>query len=76
METNQDVKVLFKDYGEIVIPKGTKLTNMTATGKDENYHFVDEFQWMKKKYASISNILIHDAKHYGINIPKEFVKYD
>lgn len=76
METNQDVKVKFRDYGEIVVPKGTKLTHQTALGIDEKYHFVNDFKWIDRDYPKVSNILKHDAAHYGINIPKEFVQYD
>jgi hypothetical protein len=74
MVTSQDVKVLFKDYGEIVVPKGTRLTHNTAMGVDENYHFVNEFGWIERDYPTVSRILTHDATFYGINIPKEFVQ--
>lgn len=73
MWTSQDVTINFREYGDIVVPKGTMLTNQTATGIDKKYHFVNEYKWIKKSYPKIANILIHDATHYGINIPKEFV---
>ena len=70
---SQDVTVSFMNYGEITIPKGTKVTHKTAMGYDPNYNFVDEFDWIDTEYPTISNILAFDAKHYGINISKEFI---
>ena len=76
MKTNKDVTVNFRDYGDIVVPKGTRLTHKTACGIDEKYHFVDDLTWIKDKYPKIALILIHDALYYGINIPIEFVDYE
>jgi hypothetical protein len=76
---NKDYTTNFKvgksDYGMLTIPKGTKITNMTAIGYDPLYNFVDDFSWVPthedgtKQYG-----LLHDLKYYGINVPKEFVK--
>ena len=74
MKTKQDYTVSFMDYGEITVPKGTQTTHQTACGIDENYNFVNEFDWIKKNYPAISNILKHDAVFHGINIPKEFIE--
>jgi hypothetical protein len=76
MKTNQDVTINFKDYGEIVVPKGTQLTYQTATGHDRKYHFVNEFGWIRRNYPKINLLLYHDANYYGIDIPKEFVDYE
>lgn len=65
--TTQDVTLEFMHHGEITIPKGTRVTNQTALGVDENYNFVDDLSWID------SPILRHDATYYGINVPKEFV---
>ena len=75
METNQDYRIEnFRDkYPPITVPKGTKLTHQTAMGIDKNYHFVNEYGWIKRDYPEIAGILIHDVVYYGINIPKEFV---
>lgn len=75
METNSDVIVNFKDYGEIIVPKGTRLTHQTAIGIDKKYHFVDEYDWIIKHYPEINKVLKHDVFYYGIDIPKEFVKF-
>lgn len=72
--TKEDVTVNFRNYGEIVVPKGTLLTNQTADGIDKNYNFVNEYEWIKRDYPLIDKILIMDAQSYGINIPKEFVE--
>jgi hypothetical protein len=80
MQTKEDYTTRYivtgKDYGEITVPKGTKLTHQTAMGIDKNYHFVDEFSWIKPypdgtpKYG-----LIHDIKYRGLDVPKEYVEY-
>ena len=72
--TSQDVKMKFRDYGEITIPKGTRLTHQTALGVDKNYNFVSDLSWILP-YAdgTKQHGLIHDAIHYGINIPVAFV---
>lgn len=75
MKTKQDVEVNFMNYGKIIVPKGTQLTHETACGINVNYHFVNAFSWIKKNYPEISYMLTHDAKFYGIDIPKEFVEY-
>lgn len=73
-QTSQDVKINFRDYGEIVVPKGTRITHRTAMGVDENYHFVDDLRWIETNYKSINKVLRHDAYYYGIDIPKEFIE--
>lgn len=75
MKTSQDVKINFREYGEIVVPKGTTLTHQTASGIDEKYHFVSDLSWITKNYPQYHRMmLLHDATYYGIDIPKEFVE--
>jgi hypothetical protein len=76
MKTKQDVTINYRNYGNITIPAGTTVTNMTACGIDKNYCFVNDFAWIIKNYPAIDRILIHDAKYYGINIPKEFIDFE
>lgn len=76
MKTKQDVVVDFRQYGNITVPKGTRLSHITASGKDERYHFVSEFEWIDKNYPDIAFGLHFDASTYGINIPAEFVDYE
>lgn len=73
MFTNQDYTTSFKHYGQITVPKGTRVTHETACGIDENYHFVSDLSWVKKNYPTIANILTHDLYYHGIDVPKEFV---
>lgn len=76
MKTKEAVTLKFRDYGEITVPKGTRLTHQTACGVDKSYHFVADFGWIKEFYPTIDRVLQHDAVYYGINIPKEFVDYE
>lgn len=82
MKTNQDYTFEYapcgksSSFGEITVPKGTRLTHMTALGIDKNYHFVYEMSWIDRDYPSVSSILKHDVTYYGINVPKEFVDYE
>lgn len=81
MKTNREYKVNFKvantDHGIVIIPKGTRLSHMTANGIDKDYHFVCDFSFVKphedgtKKYG-----LLHDLEYHGINVPKEYVDYE
>jgi len=79
MRTSKDYKVHFKvansDYGILTVPKGTRVTHMTATGIDKNYHFVDDFSWVPTDENGRKNCsILHDLKYYGINVPKEFIE--
>lgn len=69
-----DYTLNFRDFGVIIVPAGTKTTNRTACGLDDNYNFVDEFAWIDENYPTIAKILAHDARFYGINIPCELLK--
>ena len=73
METNQDYTTKFRGFGEITVPKGTRVSHQTAMGIDKNYHFVTEVGWVYSAYPKIALILIHDLTYYGLNVPKEFV---
>ena len=79
MITSKDYTIHYKvantDYGLITVPKGTPLTHQTAMGVDENYHFVNDFSWIQTHDGGTPQYgLLFDLKHYGINVPKEFVK--
>jgi hypothetical protein len=69
-----DLTIANRPYGKITVPKGTKVLHQTAIGKDENYHFVDDFNWIKTNYAHIAFLLKHDIEHYGLNIPVEYIE--
>ncbi len=72
-KTTQAVTIDFRNYGPITVPAGTAITNQTATGIDPLYNFVADLSFIDRDYKDIANILKHDAKYYGINIPAEFV---
>lgn len=75
MKTREEVTMEYRDHGKITIPKGTHVTHMTACGIDKNYHFVDDLSWIPLHDNGVRQYgLIHDATHYGINIPKELVE--
>jgi len=74
----EDVTIRFKvtthDYGELTVPKGTKITNQTAMGVDENYNFVDDFSWVgRDSDGNKQALLLHDLEHVGLNIPSKHV---
>lgn len=69
----KDYKCKYRHYGEITVPKGTKVTSMTASGFDDHYNFVDEFDWIDKNYPAFSNILKMEMKIYGLDIPKKLL---
>ncbi|MCB0744315.1 MAG: hypothetical protein KDC67_10455 [Ignavibacteriae bacterium] len=75
MKTSKDYTLNFMDYGEITVPKGTRLTHRTAMGFDYSYHFVNDTNWIKTNYPNIAGMLNHDINYYGINVPENFVAY-
>lgn len=76
MKTSKDYTVNFKCHGLITVPKGTKLTHVTACGIDKNYHFVNDFSWVEEINGLKQYGLLHDLTYYGVNVPKEFVDYE
>ena len=71
----KDYTVEFRDYGVVTVPKGTRTTHQTAMGIDENYNFVNEFDWVKSHEDGTKQYgLLMDLSTYGLDVPKEFVK--
>lgn len=62
-ETTKDIPMEWKGIN-IVVPESTRVTNMTATGPDDGYLFVDEYGWMEEDLSA----WLHEARHYGIPI--------
>lgn len=77
MTTSQDYTIAnYRGYGAITVPANTRLTHKTALGIDVNYHFVDDLSWVEQNYPQYHPMMLkHDIAHYGIDVPKEFVKY-
>jgi hypothetical protein len=78
MKTSKEYSVHFKvansDYGKITVPKGTEVTNQTASGIDKNYHFVSDLSWVEPYPDGTPQYgLLHDLFYYGINVPKEYI---
>lgn len=73
-KTRKDVTVNFGMYGDITVPKGTRVSNETACGPDDEYLFVCDHSWIKEKYPTVSSILIWDAEHTGIRMKAEDVE--
>jgi hypothetical protein len=77
MKTNKDYLVKgYKGggtitYPDFIVPKGTRLTHMTTSGIDKNYHFVDDFSFLGEDEYGLK----HDLKFYGLNVTKEYVEY-
>jgi len=65
-------KAVFKDY-VFTIPKGAKVTNLTASGPDDSYHFWYDFEeYVTKLTGTNDSMLAFDLKHYGLNFPADF----
>lgn len=82
------VQIPFKvgrtDYGMLKIPAGTKVTHQTAAGYDENYHFIDEFEWLDRdpervaqakasrmSITSFNALIKSDMMTHGLNVPSD-----
>jgi len=70
--TTKDYTVESERFGTITVPAGTATNNNTALGPDPNYNFVCEFGWVKPIDGCPQYILLHDLRHYGLNVPEEF----
>jgi hypothetical protein len=62
------------DYGTINIPVGTKVFRHVVNGKKSNWFLADdEIAKLTPESCKIdgkpSNFFLHDAIHYGINLP-------
>ena len=71
-KTIKEYKINFKGY-DIIVPVGSIVTNKTASGFDNNYHFwVYYTPVIEKLFGYKPFILLHDLKYYGLNIPVEY----
>ncbi len=70
--TTKDFSVQFKGYA-LTVPAGSRVSNKTAMGCDDNYRFWQDFQETAEKLTGFKHsMLAHDLDHYGINIPAEY----
>jgi hypothetical protein len=71
-KTIKEYKVNFKGY-DLVVPVGSKVSNNTACGVDDNYRFWIDFQKTAQEITGFKDsFLVHDLTHYGLNIPAEY----
>jgi len=63
----------YSGYGELIVPVGSKVSNSTACGNDDNYRFWTDFNAVAEKKSGYKNSLLHhDLTYYGLNIPAEY----
>jgi hypothetical protein len=71
-KTIKEYQTTYKGY-HIVVPVGSTVTNVTATGPDDQYRFWSGFHEYTEKLTGFKDsMLLHDLTHYGLNIPAEY----
>ena len=63
-----------KAYGyTIIVPEGSRVSNHTAMGNDDNYRFWQDWRKTAEKLTGFKNsILAHDLNYRGINVPADY----
>ncbi len=70
--TIAEYSIHYKGY-DIIVPIGSKVSNSTACGPDDNYRFWTDFHPYAEKLTGFKNsILCHDLTYYGINVPAQY----
>ena len=70
--TTKPYTVDYKGY-TITVPAGSRVSNKTAMGNDDNYHFWQGWSAQIEELTGFKNsILAHDLTYYGLNIPAEY----
>lgn len=55
------------------VPAGSTVSNMTALGPDDAYHFWEDFSEVAEKVTGFKDSMLrHDLDKYGLNIPDEY----
>jgi len=58
---------------DLVVPAGSLVTNQTACGPSDSYHFWRDWNKIAEELTGFKNsILAHDLTYYGLNIPAEY----
>lgn len=71
-KTHTEYKVKAFGY-DLTIPAGSIVTNQTACGPDDSYHFWVDWKEQAEHLTGYKNsTLAFDLTHYGINIPAEY----
>lgn len=66
----ENLKVEFRDFGIIEIPKGTAVDHKRNEGLD-SYYSVCEFGWIDERYPQQSERMKNEAQEHGIPIQEE-----
>lgn len=56
---------------DLIVPVGSRVSNKTAIGYDDNYRFLVGFV-TKELVGYDAPMLAHDLTYYGLNVPAEF----
>jgi len=70
--TSEEINMNWRGY-KITIPKGTRVVAQKSCSPDVTLDFVSDLRWIPMVNGNQQYGLIHDALHYGINIPSDFV---
>jgi hypothetical protein len=63
---------VYKFGYNLVIPAGSKVSNQTAMGPDDNYRFWTDYRTVLVELTGYKNSMLHhDVEHYGVNVPAE-----
>jgi hypothetical protein len=63
----------YRGYGPITVPIGSRVSNKTACGNDDNYRFWEDFHTVAQQVSGFKDSLLkHDLTYYGLSIPKEY----
>ena len=70
--TIKEYQIEYQGYS-LIIPIGSVVTNQTACGVDDNYHFWQNWdKYVRELTGFKSSMLAHDLTYYGLNIPAEY----
>ena len=70
--TIKDYVVTYDGY-ELVVPKGSIVSNYTACGYDDNYRFWQDFLAIAEEQTGLKcSTLAEDLSYRGLNIPAEY----
>ena len=72
VKTIKDYTLKYDGY-TITVPAGSRVSNKTACGYDNNYRFWQDWREIAEKLTGFKNSLLsHNLTYYGINVPAEY----
>lgn len=70
--TTEEYRTKYKGW-DIVVPAGSRVSNRTASGHDDAYHFWAGWSGVVEKLTGFKNsTLAHDLTYYGLDIPAAY----